>query len=69
MATALDTNIVLVETPRRLGALGAVGVGEFVMLPTAAAIMNAVADATGARVRHLPATPEAVKKALAEART
>jgi aldehyde oxidoreductase len=69
MATALDTNIVLVETPRRLGALGAVGVGEFVMLPTAAAIMNAVADATGARVRHLPARPEAVKQALNQART
>jgi aldehyde oxidoreductase len=68
MATALDTEIVLVETPRRLGALGAVGVGEFVMLPTAAAIMNAIEDATGARVRHLPATPEAVLEALAAVR-
>lgn len=47
--------------------MGAVGVGEFVLLPTAAAIMNALENATGVRVHHLPATPKKVLAALAAA--
>jgi CO/xanthine dehydrogenase Mo-binding subunit len=43
-----------------------VGIGEFVLLPTAAAIMNALEDAAGAGICHLPATPEKVLKALME---
>jgi nicotinate dehydrogenase subunit B len=41
-----------------------VGVGEAALGPTAAAIGNAVANATGRRLRDLPLTPERVKSAL-----
>lgn len=41
-----------------------VGAGEGAQGPTSAAIANAVADATGARIRDLPLTPERVKAAL-----
>ncbi len=40
------------------------GAGEASQGPTAAAIANAVADATGARLRELPFTPDRVKAAL-----
>lgn len=40
------------------------GAGEAASGPTAAAIANAVAHATGARVRDLPLTPERIKAAL-----
>ena len=58
------SEIILLETPRIKGPLGAVGVGEFVLLPTAAAVMNALEDAAGIRIRHLPATPDKVLAAL-----
>jgi len=64
MKTAFDMEIILRETPRKKGPLGAVGVGEFVLLPTPAAIMNALEHATGARITRLPATPERVLQAL-----
>ncbi len=41
------------------------GVGEGSQGPTAAAIANAVANATGKRVRDLPLTPERVRAAIA----
>ena len=40
------------------------GAGEPSSRPTAAAIANAVFDATGARIRQIPLTPERVKAAL-----
>jgi CO/xanthine dehydrogenase Mo-binding subunit len=40
------------------------GAGEASQGPTAAALANAIADATGARVRDLPLTPEKVKRAM-----
>jgi len=40
------------------------GVGEPVTVPVAAAIANAIHDATGARVRELPITSERLKAAL-----
>jgi len=65
MKTAFDTELILVQTPRPRGTLGAVGVGEFVLLPTAAAIMAAIRDATGgARICDLPATPDRVLQAM-----
>ena len=42
------------------------GLGEPPKVPTAGAIANAVAHATGARVRELPITPARVLAALAE---
>ncbi|MDR3566419.1 MAG: molybdopterin-dependent oxidoreductase [Syntrophobacteraceae bacterium] len=63
--TAFDMEIVLLETPRKKGPLGAVGVGEFVLLPTLAAIITAIRNATGGeRIRDLPATPEKVLRAM-----
>ena len=41
------------------------GAGEAAQGPTAAAIANAFAAATGTRIRELPLTPERVKAALA----
>jgi CO/xanthine dehydrogenase Mo-binding subunit len=48
--------------------LGAKGLGEPPIIPTAAAIANAIRDATGADVRSLPITREEMLRALREAR-
>jgi aldehyde oxidoreductase len=65
MKTSFDMEVILLETPRKRGPLGAVGIGEFVLLPTAAAIVTAIQDATGGeRIRHLPATPRRVLEAM-----
>lgn len=53
-----------VEEPEPSGPYGAKGIGEVVMIPIIPAIMSAIYDATGARIFHLPATPERVFKAL-----
>jgi aldehyde oxidoreductase len=69
MRTAFDMDIILLQTPRKRGPLGAVGVGEFVLLPTAAAIITAIQDATGGeRICDLPATPERVLQSMATGR-
>jgi CO/xanthine dehydrogenase Mo-binding subunit len=54
----------LVEIPSASGPFGAKGVGEPPVVPVAAAVANAIADATGARVTHIPMTPERVFTAL-----
>ncbi|MDE2977935.1 MAG: xanthine dehydrogenase family protein molybdopterin-binding subunit [Acidobacteriota bacterium] len=59
---ALET--VLVEVPSDHGPFGARGVGEPPVVPTAAAIANAIADACGARPTELPMTPPRVLEAL-----
>jgi len=59
----------LVDVPdAQLSNLGAKGIGEPPIIPVAAAIANAVRDATGADVRSLPITREEMLRALAEAR-
>jgi aldehyde oxidoreductase len=63
-----EMETIIRETPRTKGPLGATGVGEMTMVPTAPAVMNAIANACGARVRHLPATPDKVLAALAKAK-
>ncbi|WP_417587347.1 molybdopterin-dependent oxidoreductase [Pararhodobacter oceanensis] len=55
---------ILIEDPDAHGPYGAKGIGEQVLIPTAPAILNAVRDATGARLRDLPATPDKVLRAL-----
>ncbi len=55
-----------VETNDPEGPFGAKGLGEAGIVPTAAAIGNAIHDAVGIRVRDLPITPEKVLAALAE---
>ena len=57
---------IIVEVPDLHGPYGAKGLGEHVLIPTAPAILNAIRDATGACVRHLPATPDKVMAALHE---
>ncbi|HET9000167.1 MAG TPA: xanthine dehydrogenase family protein molybdopterin-binding subunit [bacterium] len=59
-----DIETVILEHGDPTGPYGAKGVGEICMNPTAAAIANAIADATGIRVTSLPITPEKVARAL-----
>jgi CO/xanthine dehydrogenase Mo-binding subunit len=47
--------------------LGAKGLGEPPIVPVAAAIANAIRDATGADVRSLPISREEMLRALREA--
>lgn len=54
-----------IETNDKQGPYGAKGVGEAPLIPTAAAIANAVCDALGIEVLELPLTPERVLKAIA----
>ena len=61
---SFDTEVIIRETPRHKGPLGATGVGEMCMVPTAPAVINAIANATGIWIRDLPATPAKVKAAL-----
>lgn len=55
---------VLVEVASDHGPLGARGVGEPPIVPTAAAIANAIFDVTGVRLRDLPMTAPKVVAAL-----
>jgi CO/xanthine dehydrogenase Mo-binding subunit len=57
---------ILVETDEQEGPFGAKGMGEASLLPTSAAIANAVYDAIGVRIMDLPITPEKILKALKE---
>ncbi|HEY4798812.1 MAG TPA: xanthine dehydrogenase family protein molybdopterin-binding subunit, partial [Bacteroidia bacterium] len=55
-----------IETNDPLGPYGAKGMAEAPLIPTAAAIANAVANAIGTRIFSLPLTPEKILKALSE---
>jgi CO/xanthine dehydrogenase Mo-binding subunit len=69
MPTIADTPSIVVEfinIPDTIaGNTGAKGLGEPPIIPTAAAIANAFAHATGRRCRELPLTPARVLEALA----
>ena len=67
LPTALDIptiQTVMVEEPAPDGPYGGKGVGEPPIIPGAAALANAIHDATGARVTELPITPERVLAAI-----
>ena len=67
LLTALDMppiQIIEVESIDPEGPFGAKGVGEPGLVPTAAAIANAIFDAVGVRITDIPITPEKVLKAL-----
>jgi len=53
-----------VETIDSEGPYGAKGVGEAPLIPTAAAIANAVSNALGVEITELPLTPERVLRAI-----
>jgi len=57
---------IIVEDPEPTGPFGARGVGEIPLVGVAAAVANAVAAATAARIRQLPLTPERVLEAMAD---
>jgi CO/xanthine dehydrogenase Mo-binding subunit/aerobic-type carbon monoxide dehydrogenase small subunit (CoxS/CutS family) len=58
---------ILIERASSVGPFGAKGVGEQALIPTAPAILNAIFDATGARVTRTPATPDRLRAAIVEA--
>jgi CO/xanthine dehydrogenase Mo-binding subunit len=55
---------ILIEDPSPIGPFGAKGIGEQAVIPTAPAILNALHDAIGIRVRKIPATPDRVRAAI-----
>jgi CO/xanthine dehydrogenase Mo-binding subunit len=55
-----EIDIVLLNCPDQ----PALGAGEPAQVTTSAAVANAIFDATGARLRQIPFTPERVKAAL-----
>jgi aldehyde oxidoreductase len=55
---------ILIEDAAPIGPFGAKGIGEQALIPTAPAILNAIYDATGARLRRAPATPDRVRAAI-----
>jgi xanthine dehydrogenase YagR molybdenum-binding subunit len=57
-------DLTLVDQPER----GVIGLGEPPIISTAAAIANAVSNATGARIRKLPVAPDTVLAALQQER-
>src|SRR5256884_750847 len=58
---------IIVEKPAPHGPFGARGVGEPPIVPAPAAIANAIEDATGVRLTHLPLSPERIALAIAAA--
>src|SRR5688500_4992155 len=60
MSDIPQIDVILVNQPER----GVIGIGEPPTISTAAAVANAVANATGVRVRSLPITPDTVLGAL-----
>jgi CO/xanthine dehydrogenase Mo-binding subunit len=57
-------DVAFVETAQKDGPMGARGIGEHTMIPTPAAIANAVYDACGIRISEMPITAEKVWRAL-----
>ncbi len=55
---------ILIEDPSPVGPFGAKGIGEQAVIPTAPAILNAIHDAIGIRIRRLPATPDRIRAAM-----
>jgi xanthine dehydrogenase molybdenum-binding subunit len=59
---------ILIEQPDPLGPYGAKALGEPPLVPVAAAIANAVYDATGVRIRELPITAEKILRGMRDLR-
>jgi CO/xanthine dehydrogenase Mo-binding subunit len=59
--------VIIVEVPAPDGPYGAKGIGEGPVCGAAAAVANALADATGVRYRTMPMTPPRVWRGIREA--
>jgi len=59
---------ILIEKPDPNGPMGARGLGEHVLIPTAPAILNGIRHATGARLTKAPALPHRVLAAIQAAK-
>ncbi len=57
-------DVLYVENPREHGPFGAAGVGELPLTSSHVAVVNAIYNATGVRIRELPALPEKVLAGL-----
>ncbi len=69
MATAADAPVIestIVDSYEPAGPFGAKEIGEGSTLPVLGAVANAIADATGVRIRELPITPEKILRGLRE---
>ena len=55
---------ILIEDPEPLGPYGAKGVGEPGLIPTAPAILGAIENATGIRMRQVPVLPHRLRAAI-----
>ena len=64
---SLDIECVIVENPSPEGPLGIRGVGEPPIVPGAAAVANAVREATGIRCEQLPIRPQSLWTGMKEA--
>ena len=51
---------IIIENPQPDGPFGARGVGEHTMIPVAPMIGNAIEDALGVRIKHMPITAEKI---------
>jgi len=65
--TPADLKSIIVEVPQDDGPWGARGIGEHPMVPTIAAIANAIYDAVGVRMESPPFSSEKVYLAMLEA--
>jgi CO/xanthine dehydrogenase Mo-binding subunit len=59
-----EVTSIFIEKADPEGPFGARGLGEHVLIPTAPAILNAIRNATGARITQLPALPHRVLAAI-----
>ena len=65
---APEVETIFIERPGPGGLFGTKGLGECAKILSAPTILNAIADATGARITQLPTTRERVLAALAAAK-
>ncbi|GBC59435.1 aldehyde oxidoreductase [Desulfonema ishimotonii] len=59
-----DIELIYVETPREHGPFGAAGCGEIPLVSPHSSVINAIYNACGVRITHLPARPEKVLAGL-----
>jgi len=64
-----DIKVVILESQSGKGPFGAKGIGETTIGATAPAILNAIYDAIGVRIKQIPATSEVVFKHLIDHKT